>query len=118
MSEEKYYYYTPPIRKFEDTGFVSHKFGDGSTITGEVVESSDSGGFAIHLVIESDGEEVCNFTMDRFAALCLSDVITKNLLNQEEVQDAVIRERNEEFNRKCKAMGEGQKPSRPESSTE
>lgn len=79
-------YYFPPIRGFKDTGFVTHGFGNGASVTARVVQSGDSGGFAIELTIKGeDGKDVCCFTMDRFAALCLVDCINKNLLNQEEL---------------------------------
>lgn len=87
MSKDKNtIYYVPPIRSFEDTGFVTHGFQDGSTITSRVVPSGDTAGFAIELVVKSDsGQEVCNFTMDRFAALCMAEGLIRNLMNQEEL---------------------------------
>lgn len=81
-------YYMPPVRSFKDTGFVTHAFHNGSIITTRVVPSGDFGGFAIELVVKDDsGKEVCNFTMDRFAALCMAESIVKNLMNQEELID-------------------------------
>ena len=81
-------YYYPPIKEFKDTGYVTHGFNDNSAITARVVESSDSGGFAIELTIkDGDGKQLCDITMDRFAALCLVDTLVKNLLNQEELND-------------------------------
>ena len=76
----------PPIRGFEDTGWVEHSFSDGSTIMAKVVPSNDSAGYAINLVIH-DGDRccVCDFTMDRFSALCIIDVLVKNLTAQEEL---------------------------------
>ena len=78
-------YYFPAIKEFEDTGFVKHMFADGSCIKMEVVESNDSEGFALHLVIENEEEVCCDMTFDRFAGLALADAIIKNLLNQEEI---------------------------------
>jgi len=89
MPEEGAIYYVPPIKDFEDTGFVTHAFKNGSTITTRVVPSKDFGGFAIELVVKADGgEEVCNFTMDKFSALCMAEGIIRNLMNQEELEDA------------------------------
>lgn len=79
-------FYFPPIRSFNDTGYVTHGFGNGSMISARVVKSNDRHGFAIELTVKDENKkEVCNFTMDRFAALCLVDCINKNLLNQEEL---------------------------------
>ena len=84
--EEGPIYFMPPIRSFKDTGFVKHVFNDGSVISANVVRSDDERGFAIELEVKDDsGHTVCDFTMDRFAAMCLVDVLVKNLLNQEEV---------------------------------
>lgn len=84
--EESCFYYVPPIRRFEDTGYVTHGFSDKSTISARVVKSNDSCGYAISLEVkDGKGDSVCDFTMDRFAALCLTDCIIKNLLNQEEL---------------------------------
>lgn len=86
MSKEENVYYFPPVRKFEDTGFVTHGFRDGSLITARVEPSNDSDGFLIRLIIKDErGDEVCNFSMDKFAALCLIDCINKNLINQEDI---------------------------------
>lgn len=87
-NEEGKVYYFPAIKEFKDTGFITHCFESGGSITARVVESDDSDGFAIQLVIKSDKEhKICDITMDRFAALCLVDCLTKNLLNQEELND-------------------------------
>ena len=86
--EEGAIYYMPPIRDFKDTGYVSHAFKNGSIITSRVVPSGDFGGFAIELVVKDGDKEICNFTMDRFAALCMAEGIIKNLMNQEELTDA------------------------------
>lgn len=84
--DEGQIYYFPPIRSFKDTGYITHGFADGSIISARVEKSNDSGGFEIHLTIkDGDGESVCDFSMDKFAALCLIDCVNKNLLNQEEV---------------------------------
>lgn len=91
--EEGKVYYFPAIQSFEDTGFVTHGFENGSVITSKVVKSNDSGGFAIQLIIKSDSEhKICDITLDRFAALCLVDTIVKNLLNQEELNDLKLKE--------------------------
>lgn len=75
-----------PIRSFKDTGWVAHGFSNNSQVRACVVETSDSGGYGIRLTV-SDGEEtVCDFTMDRFAAMCMVDCLVKNILNQEELQ--------------------------------
>ena len=86
--EEGAIYYMPPIRDFKDTGFVTHGFSNGSSITTRVVPSGDFGGFAIELQVKDGDKEICNFTMDRFAALCMAEGIIKNLMNQEELTDA------------------------------
>ena len=79
-------FYVPPIRTFKDTGFVTHAFNDGSTITTRVLPSRDTDGFMIELEVKGDsGNPVCKFTMDRFAALCLTNALTKNLMDQEEL---------------------------------
>lgn len=96
MPEEGAVYFTPPIRNFEDTGFVTHAFKNGSIISTRVVPSGDFGGFAIELVVKDEGgEEVCNFTMDRFAALCVAEGIIKNLMNQEELIDGAFYRRKQ-----------------------
>lgn len=88
-NEEGAIYYMPPIKDFKDTGFVTHGFSNGSSITTKVVPSGDFGGFAIELSVkDGEGKDVCNFTMDRFAALCMAEGIIKNLMNQEELTDA------------------------------
>lgn len=77
-----------PIRKFTDTGYVTHGFSDGATVSAKVVESGDSGGYGIQLTVkDGNGEECCNFTMDRFAAMCMVDCLVKNILNQEELDN-------------------------------
>lgn len=79
-------YYTPPIKKFSDTGYITHGFGDKCMMTGRVVESGDSGGYAIELVIkDSEGIKLCDLTLDKFAAMCLIDILNKNIMNQEEL---------------------------------
>lgn len=89
-------YYMPPIRNFQDTGFVTHGFADGSSITTRVLPSKDSGGFMIELVVKSDSEhEVCRFTMDRFAALCMVNALTKNLMDQEELVENEYNNKNQ-----------------------
>ena len=93
---EKMVYYIPPIRNFKDTGFVTHSFQDGCSITSRVVPSKDFGGFAIELEVgDSAGNKVCKFTMDRFAALCLTNAITKNLMDQEELIDNEYNNKNQ-----------------------
>lgn len=79
-------YYMPSPRTFKDTGFVTHAFSDGSTITTRVLPSKDTDGFMIELEVKDDSKNtVCKFTMDRFAALCLTNALTKNLMDQEEL---------------------------------
>ena len=93
---DKVVYYVPPIRNFQDTGFVTHSFQDGCSITTRVVPSKDFGGFAIELEVgDSAGNKVCKFTMDRFAALCLANAITKNLMDQEELIDNEYNNKNQ-----------------------
>jgi len=75
-----------PIKHFRDTGYVTHGFSDGATVSAKVVETNDSGGYGIQLTVkDGNGEEVCDFTMDRFAAMCMVDCLVKNILNQEEL---------------------------------
>ena len=106
MSKNVYRVQLPP--DFKDTGFVRHQFNDGAYIESKVHESGDSGGFCIQLIMtDGDGNTVCDVTLDRFAGLCVADVITKALLNQEEI----VNERNYEFERAFRAretMGKGQ----------
>lgn len=88
MEEDKkgMIFYMPPIHTFKDTGFITHAFNDGSTITTRVLPSKDTDGFMIELEVKGDsGNPVCRFTMDRFAALCLANALTKNLMDQEEL---------------------------------
>ena len=88
-------FYTPAIRNFQDTGYVKHCFQNGSEIMARVVPSkNDSAGFEIELIITADGSTVANVQLGRFEALCLVDVLTKNLLNQEELVDLQIQELN------------------------
>lgn len=88
MENDGTVYYFPAPRTFKDTGFVTHGFTDGSSVSARVVPSKDSQGYAIELCVKGKGgEKVCEFTMDRFAALCLVDCLNKNLLNQEEITE-------------------------------
>ena len=91
-SETKGVVYVPAIRTFEDTGSICHGFDDGTTITGKVVRSGDSDGFAINLRIKKDDRTIADFTMDRFGAICMVDTLVKNLMNQEELVDATLHE--------------------------
>ena len=85
-NDEKKIYYVPAPTTFQDTGFVSHGFGNKSLVGVEVVKSNDSGGFALRMLLKDDnGDVVCDITLDRFAGLCLVDALVKNLLNQEEL---------------------------------
>lgn len=104
MKKDGTVYYVPAARKFEDTGYVSHGFSDGTVMTGRVVRSDDSAGFAIQLTIKGgNGKEYCNFTMDRFSALCLSDILIKNLTNQEELIYNEYNDANRAFNQRFDA---------------
>lgn len=95
-------FYVPPIRTFKDTGFVTHAFNDGSTITTRVLPSRDTDGFMIELEVKGDsGKPVCKFTMDRFAALCLTNALTKNLMDQEELIEREMINLNERSQFKC-----------------
>ena len=73
-----------PPNSFQDTGFVTHCFGNGDSITTKVIPSDDECGFAIAVSIKYDENEIA-FTMDRFAGLCMVEAITRTLLNQEEL---------------------------------
>lgn len=98
MEEDKkgMIFYVPPIRTFKDTGFVTHAFNDGSTITTRVLPSKDTDGFMIELEVKGDsGKPVCKFTMDRFAALCLANALTKNLMDQEELIENEYNNKNQ-----------------------
>ena len=96
QNEGNVVYYSPPIRNFKDTGFVTHVFNDGSMITTRVLPSKDTDGFAIELEVKSDsGKPVCKFTMDRFAALCLANALTKNLMDQEELIENEYNNKNQ-----------------------
>lgn len=80
-------YHIPAPRGFEDTGFVRHKFGSGSSIEVRVVPSMDySQGADIKIVIKDGKDHVCtDLVMEKFAALCLADAIINNLVKQEEL---------------------------------
>ena len=109
QNEGNVVYYSPPIRSFKDTGFVTHAFNDGSMITTRVLPSKDTDGFMIELEVKSDsGEPVCKFTMDRFAALCLANALTKNLMDQEELIE------NEYINKNQFTISGGGKCGRPD----
>lgn len=100
--------YWPEITKFEDTGYITHVLGNGK-ITGKVVPSNDQGGYAIDLTITDDNdEEICAITLDRTAALCLTDVLIKNILNQQEVCDAERKKLNEACSRLGRREGDRQ----------
>lgn len=74
-----------PIKHFRDTGYVTHGFSNGATVSAKVVETNDSGGYGIQLTVKDDKEVLCDFTLDRFAAMCMVDCLVKNILNQEEL---------------------------------
>lgn len=82
-------FYYPAPKKFEDTGYVRHCYGDGSIVEARVVPANDSNelaGFLINFrLVDADGEELTNVTFDRHAALCICDVLLKNMLNQEDL---------------------------------
>ena len=86
MENENAVYYFPPIRDFRDTGFVTHAFPNGSSVTVRVIPGKDACGFLVELVVKDDsGKEVCNFAMNRFSALCMAEGLIKTLMNQEEL---------------------------------
>lgn len=95
-NKENVVYYMPPIRTYKDTGFITHAFNDGSTITTRVLPSKDTDGFMIELEVKDDSKQtVCKFTMDRFAALCLTNALTKNLMDQEELIENEYNNKNQ-----------------------
>ena len=85
-------YYVPAPQTFQDTGYVQHNFNDGAKVHVECVPSRDNGGFMIRIVLSDNDEVYCDVTVDRFAALCLSDALIKNLINQEELNELKYRD--------------------------
>ena len=104
----------PSINGFEDTGPVWHTFADGSKIIGKVVRSNDSEGYAIELTFEGLDDEPIVFTLDRLAALCVTDVLIKNIMNQQEVYNA---ERDKQLNELTHRMGQSKGNKQPDDAT-
>lgn len=84
-SEGRILYYPAP-KTFSDTGFITHSFNDGSYVTARVKESHDYGGYLIELKLNNGKEDICNVTVDKFAALCIIDVLNRNIINQEDLE--------------------------------
>lgn len=81
-------FYFPAPTSFKDTGYVQHSYSDGSIVRAKVVPANDNDpvGFLINFeLIDGDGETLTDVTFDRHAALCICDVLLKNMLNQEDL---------------------------------